>query len=269
MRGIDGGQKEAASAPPGQVAPGEMEWLHPCPRPSLTQLRRRSERWRRSGLKWRCCSRTFSSSRWERLLRWLTNLFYFFFFFFVLPPSKYSDTVPFCVTGSVERSVAPAFVYCCWTWVSWHQCAERRLFIAGWGRPAVPCRSPGLRGLTLARNALQNFMIFSRTLGASILTGQKLLPPGPLRWNRTTLGHRNCIRKEKYICICVTLCDCNRLSLFNQISCFVFAHLWIKVWERILFPVKFLTGNHECVNFAAVDKMIIALPLNIFLSCVP
>lgn len=86
MRGIDGGQKEAASAPPGQVAPGEMEGLHPCPRPSLTQPRRRSERWRRSGLKWRCCGRTFSSSRWERLLRWLTTLLLLFFSsFFSLP----------------------------------------------------------------------------------------------------------------------------------------------------------------------------------------
>lgn len=145
MRGIDGGQKEAASAPPGQVTPGEMEGFHPCPRRSLTPLRRSSERWRRSGLEWRCYSRTFSSSRWARLLRWLTSCW--FFFFFVLPPNKYSDTALFCVTGSVEHSVAPAFVHCCWTWASRRQCAERRLLTAGGGRAPVPCRSPGLRGL--------------------------------------------------------------------------------------------------------------------------
>lgn len=85
MHGIDGGQKEAAFAPPGQVAHGEMEGLHPCPRPSLTQQRRRSGRWRRWGLRWRCCSRTFSSSRWECLLRCLTSLFSFLFFVFFCP----------------------------------------------------------------------------------------------------------------------------------------------------------------------------------------
>lgn len=80
MHGIDGGQKEAASAPPVQVAPGEMERLHRCPRPSLTQLRRSSERWKRSGLEWRCYSRTFSSSRWESILRWLIGFVLFFSF---------------------------------------------------------------------------------------------------------------------------------------------------------------------------------------------
>lgn len=96
-------------------------------------------------------------------------------------------------------------------------------------------------------------MIFSRTLGASIL--------GPLRLNTTILGHRNFMTEEKKKI--VTLLYCNRLSRLNKKKVVVFTHLWFKVWEMFLFSATFLTDNHAgcafitdfylCVNFASVS----------------